>query len=239
MRQRLTVSIAGTYRRYLYRKDVKRRYIWATPMLYSRIICITLLLVAVFYGNRISASPLGEGAGAAARGDRETAIKLLRPLADGGSGPAAVILGNIYAEGDGGPKDVDLAFKWYKIAATHGDLEGENRIGQMLYEGVDVPKDTSASISWYRAAADRGYAPSQFNLGLIYGDDHSGFTDYVQGYMWLSLATIPSNQAPQGWTPAAFKERLAARMTKSQIAEALRRKESWLRSHPSLLKTSP
>ncbi len=51
------------------------------------------------------------------RGDYDTALKELRPLADQGDATAQNSLGNMYFFGRGVPQDYDKAIRWYRLAA--------------------------------------------------------------------------------------------------------------------------
>ena len=68
----------------------------------------------------------------------------------------------------------------------------------------------------------------QFNLGQIYSDDRNDITDYVRAYAWLTIADMHKVDAPPGWTPGAFRDRMAAKMTAAQIAEGRRRVTRWV-----------
>ena len=57
------------------------------------------------------------------RGDYDTALKELRPLAEQGYPLAQATLGLMYAEGQGVPKDYVLAHMWMNLAAAKGVQE--------------------------------------------------------------------------------------------------------------------
>jgi len=193
-----------------------------------RFIALYLVSVIAFYGSEAPADQLGEGAEAAANNDRETAIRLLQPLAEHGNGKAAWVLGDVYAQGLGAPKDAARAIRWYRLAIAYGDLEGYNRIAELYRRGDGVPKDPRSAIRWYSAAAKRGSSIAKFNLGMIYSDDRSGVTDYVKAYAWLTIADMHKADAPPGWTPGAFRDHLKSNMTEAQVAEAKRRVKRWI-----------
>jgi TPR repeat protein len=53
--------------------------------------------------------------------------------------------------------------------------------------------------------------------------------DYVEGYMWLSLAAAQGSK-----TGAAAKKSLAGIMTRQQLAAAEARLGEWHQAHPAL-----
>ena len=50
--------------------------------------------------------------------DYEEALKWAQRLADGGDRPGQLMLGNLYANGEGTPRNLILAYMWFDIAAT-------------------------------------------------------------------------------------------------------------------------
>jgi uncharacterized protein len=120
------------------------------------------------------------------KGEYETALRLTRPLAEQGRSSAQVLLGHMYLNGQG------------------------------------VPKDYAATASWWRKAAEQGEASAQHNLGLMYANGQGVPQDYVIAHMWFSLA------AASGDTDAATnRDKVAARMTPAQVAEAQKLAREW------------
>lgn len=64
------------------------------------------------------AATVAEAHDAYQRGDFETALRLYRPLAEQGNTDAQFLLGEMYAKGQGVPKDYALAYMWYNLAAA-------------------------------------------------------------------------------------------------------------------------
>jgi hypothetical protein len=76
---------------------------------------------------------------------------------------------------------------------------------------------------WYRNAADQGSLVAQFRLSALYESGEGVLQDYIQAYMWISLA-ISRLQTPEY---AAMRENVAAKMSSAQIAEAQRLAREW------------
>ena len=74
----------------------------------------------------------------------------------------------------------------------------------------------------YRVGAEKGDASAQFSLGFMYELGQGVPQDYVQAYMWFSLAAAQGTKGAAEW-----RERLAARMTPAQIAEAQKLASEW------------
>ncbi len=96
------------------------------------------------------------------KGDYATALKELHPLAEDGNAQAQLILGNIYATGQG--------------------------LGHMYAIGQGVTQDFGEATRWYRRAAEQGMPEAQHLLALMYVLGKGVPQDYVQAHLWFTLA---------------------------------------------------
>ena len=96
------------------------------------------------------------------------AAKWCQMAAKQGVAEAQFILGFMYANGQGVPKDYAKAVKWYRKAAEQGDARAQFNLGVMYTFGQGVPKDYAEALKWYRKAAEQGHADAQYNLGVMY-----------------------------------------------------------------------
>jgi TPR repeat protein len=81
---------------------------------------------------------------------------------------AMAVLGNMYREGEGVPKDPAQAVKWYSQAAMRGNRGAQFSLGSMYEEGEGVPKNVVKAAQLYDASARQGLPEAQFALGLSY-----------------------------------------------------------------------
>ena len=72
-----------------------------------------------------------------------------------------------------------------------------------------------------KAKAAAGNATAQSNLGFMYANGESVPEDYVQAYKWYNLAAASADTSAAA-RARRNKDRVAAKMTKEQIAEAQR-----------------
>ena len=103
-----------------------------------------------------------------------------------------------------------------KKAAT-GDAVAQLNLGYAYDVGKGVPQDRAEAVKWYRLAAAQGDERAQFNLGVAYSDGEGVPQNYVQAYKWYNLAAAAGDITAKKW-----KDEIAAKMTKEQIAEAQR-----------------
>jgi len=84
------------------------------------------------------------------------------------------------------------------------------------------PQDYAQAAAWFRKAADQGLAAAQNNLGLVYYNGHGVPQDYAQAHKWFNLAAASGDA-----DAVSNRDRVAAKMTPAQIAEAQRLASEW------------
>jgi uncharacterized protein len=176
-----------------------------------------------------SARDADAGYAAYEKGNYETALKLLRPLAEQGDTRAQSTLGLLYYRGRGVREDHAEALKWFRLAASRGNAVAEFTIGVMYAEGQGVPQDNDEAAKWYRLAADQGHPQAQYNLGLWYAKGDGGSPDTVRAHMWFNLAAarFPASDSRNRSAAVTSRDAVARNMTSDQIAEAQRLARDW------------
>lgn len=181
-----------------------------------------LFLCLLLVSTTVVAAPIDDGQSAYTRGDYPTALKLLRPLAEQGNAQAQFRLGWMYWHGDGVKPDIAGALQWYRKAAEQGDTRAALNLASIYWWGMGgVAKDYTETVKWYRKAADQGDASAQLSLGRMYEKGAGVPQDLVQAYMWISLIKTNNRYSAQSL------DRIAAKMTPDQIAQAKRLAGAW------------
>ena len=178
------------------------------------------------------AGPFEDAVEASNRGDYATALRLFRPLAEQGGVAAQYNLGIMYANGRGVPQDYGEAVRWWRRAAEQGLAGAQHNLGFMYANGRGVPQNYDEAARWYRRAAEQGHAGAQNNLGAMYSTGDGVLQDYVLAHMWFNLAASRFAPSPDRDSAVTNRDRLAARMTPAQIAEAQRLAREWDAAHP-------
>ena len=109
---------------------------------------ITLATITLAHGDT-----LASGRAAYVRGDYVRAARLLFPLAARGNARAQMLLGFMYANGQGVPQAYDAATYWYHLAAEQGDTTAQYLLGLMFDKGHGVPVDEVIAFKWLNLAA--------------------------------------------------------------------------------------
>ena len=132
-----------------------------------------------------------------AQGASAPAIDLMKKAAGQGVAIAARKLGIWYEQGDGVPKNIAEAGRWYLRAAQAGDIEAMHNLGYFYAQGAGgLQKDGGQAEHWFKSAAERGLIASQVNLSIVYSKPESfGLaagndlqTRMNEAYFWAALA---------------------------------------------------
>jgi uncharacterized protein len=171
------------------------------------------------------ADPFGDAKAAYDRKDYQTALKLLKPLADKGEIKAQFALGVMYGNGDGVTKNYSDAEKWFRKAADQGSADAQKNIGGMYEYGEGVKQDYSSAVQWFRKAAEQGDAEAQVDLGKMYYRGEGVEKDMVQAYLLFSLAKAAGSHEAAGWLDLS-----RGIMTPEQTTQAKRLVAEWKKS---------
>lgn len=117
------------------------------------------LLLAVVSARANSARRSADDA--YSRGDYATALKLFRPIAEGGDPIAETHLGQMYYSGLGVPNDYTEAAKWLTLGANQGVDSAQASLSVMYFIGQGVPKDIVLSYMWSSLAATAGFQAAE------------------------------------------------------------------------------
>ena len=107
------------------------------------------------------------------------------------------------------------------------DAVTDNRAGDNAYQRSDF----NEAARLYRKEADQGDAEAQYNLGVMYANGKGVPQDYVRAHLWSNLAAAASLN--DSWTvkdrddAQVNREKIAAKMTPAQIAEAQKLARDW------------
>ncbi len=121
-----------------------------------REILAAALLGLILATSNATAGQFEEGQAAFLKGDFKTAFALWKPLAEKGSKGAQLLVGRMYQEGSGVPKDSHEAARWLTLSANQGLDLAQWYLGFMYVEGDGVPKDLVTAHMWFSLAARQG-----------------------------------------------------------------------------------
>lgn len=131
----------------------------------------------------------------------------------------------MFEHADGVEQDYVQAACWFGKAALQGHAGAQISLGIMFNDGRGVAQNYKRAMDLWEQAAEQGNAIAQFNLGDMYSECRGVEQDYVEELKWYSLAA--DNGDPDA---AKCRDIVEAKMTRQQIAEALRRAKEWLKA---------
>ena len=159
--------------------------------------------------------------------DATQAFQWWERSAEQGVPEAQYKLGNMYSKGRGGVlTDYKLAVYWWSKAAEQGEAWAQYKLGSMYADGKGVEKNPEQAVHWWSKAAEQGHDWAQYKLGKIYADEEGEMEDYLLAYMWFEIASSGGHV-----TASKGKEKLAAKMSKAEISEAMELAQEWSEKH--------
>jgi TPR repeat protein len=73
----------------------------------------------------------------------------------------------MYRRGEGVPRDLVQARRWYEAAAGHGYAEAQFQLGVMWETATGVPPDLAQARHWYAAAERAGHERARDSLSRV------------------------------------------------------------------------
>jgi len=104
-------------------------------------------------------------------------------------------IGDMYADGNGVPKDASEADRWYQYGvdmasagAQAGWLTAEVYLANAYLQSKGVPMDYGEAMHWMQHAAEHGNRQAQVNLGSMYRDGQGTPQNYGEAMYWYRKA---------------------------------------------------
>lgn len=178
-------------------------------------------------------------------GDKQNAVEAFNFAAQKGVPGAQWKLGNMYAEGDGVPRDEYKAFELFSEVAAHANDEDNppqsapfvsnafNRLGTYYRLGIPdtkvKPDYGLARQFYYNAASIFGNADAQLNLARMYLDGQGGDRDLIQAAKWANLAADKGNAEAKALAIDIALDLTQAHLDGKGFVKSAREAASWAR----------
>ena len=137
---------------------------------------------------------------------------------------AQVLLGDLFLEGRGVPRNFSLAWDWYWRAFEDGNAEGAYKLGRLIEAGRGVPRYIPKAIEWYKKAAGKDHVASMVRISEIHRD---GVDDLLPNPIlaakWVAKAEDTRRKAADAAAEAAKR---AAEERERRAAEDKREAEA-------------
>lgn len=120
--------------------------------------------------------------------DYHRAFPDLKEAARRGSPKAQNVLGEMYEDGSGVPKDLQLARTYYEQSAKQGYRAAQFALGSMYEDGTGVAKNSSKAAALFRLAAEQKLGVAEAELGMLYELGEGVPRDRRKAIFWLDQA---------------------------------------------------
>ncbi len=157
--------------------------------------------------------------GAFQRGYFLTALQYATDGATAGNPPSMTLLGELYANGLGVPRDDAKAADWYKLAAARGDRNAMFALGLFAVQGRAGPRDRAQSAKWLAEAAKLGHPQAAYDLALLYIEGQLFPQDFKRAAELLRIAADAGSPQAQYALGTFYKD---GRGVPKDMAEAVK-----------------
>jgi uncharacterized protein len=125
--------------------------------------------------------------------------------------------------------DYVRAARELSVLATQGNPKALGLLGFMYEHGFGEPQAYVAAADLYAQGAAQGNPFAQAMLGLIYDKGHGVPQDFILAYKWLDVAAART-RGHEHDTYARFRDAVASKMSRDEIAVGQRLALSWTAS---------
>ena len=195
---------------------------WRIRILGPAALCGGLIMGAL--ASNAYADGLSDGIAHFEQRDYQSALELLRPLADEGEPRAQYVIAVMFLNGLIKAPSEDTAAGYMHRAADQGYAPAQTELARMYRDGDGVPQHPLASLEWYQRAAENGDVGAQLTLADAYA--YGSPPQLIEAYKWYEIAI-------RYWGPLAVRARevVAEQMTPEQIAQATKLAGDWLKTN--------
>ena len=171
-----------------------------------------------------------EGEDAYLKQDSWVAFLKFAEMARQGDAASQAMVGRLYFQGLGAPRDFRAAAISYEKAANQGHAAAQFQLATLYAHGVGVKQDQARAAQWMEKAADQGVLWAMVGIGQMYKDGSGVTKDPVQALSWMSLAAASAESAETAETirlAKKAKEELEASLAAERVQESQMLARQW------------
>jgi len=113
------------------------------------------------------------------------------------------------------------------VRAEEGDPTSQYFLALMYRSGMQgIEVNSQEARGWLLKASEQGHTKAQFTLGIMHANGEGGLADFVQAYMWFTVAAgaVEGNART---TYLRARDQVQAQMTPERVSEASRMARDW------------
>jgi TonB family protein len=186
---------------------------------------LLLLMLMAGHSGPCRADPTAAGMDAYRHGDYAVALSRLRRYAELGHGPASVVVGRMYLDGQGVAANPATAARYFRFGADNADALAANYLAELYAAGKGVPRDPAEAVRLWRKAGHLGNAFAAHNLGIEYWHGDGVTKDKALALAWLNagIARLKDSEESHRASFVGDRDALLADMTSDEITLAATR----------------
>src|SRR5205807_4014407 len=155
----------------------------------------------------VAAGPQGDVAyGAYQRGYYLAAFQEATRRAGDGDPVAMTLLGDLYSNGYGVPRDEKKALAWFSLAADRNDRQAIFALAMAKFAGRGTAQDLPEAAALLDKAAKLGHVAAAYNLALLYLDGQQVRQDIARAAALLRSAADAGSPEAQYALATLYKE---------------------------------
>ncbi|HEY9789362.1 MAG TPA: tetratricopeptide repeat protein [Candidatus Obscuribacterales bacterium] len=108
--------------------------------------------------------------------------------AENGDATSHYQLALMYHKGNGVPKDLKQAIRWYRKAAEEGLAKAQVQLASMYFRGEGVPAALDKAAFWYERAAEQGDIESCRQIAVMYAEGKGVTASFAKALEWYAHA---------------------------------------------------
>ncbi len=137
-------------------------------------------------------------------------------------------VGDLYENGLGTSRNLQMAMTWYQSAAAQGEPMAMYNVGLLYEAGAGVTRDDAEALAWFRKSAGLVTPRRCTASGKWYVDGRAVGADPVEGLAWYSVADLryPPEDAAEAKSNRRSIEEISSRLSAEQLARARERTEA-------------
>ncbi|MBE7638441.1 hypothetical protein GUA87_16410 [Sneathiella sp. P13V-1] len=184
-------------------------------------LCLTVSLIVTFqHANAESTS----GASAFKQGAYQKAYEIWLKAAQNGDADAQFNVAVMLENGQGIPRDLFSALKWYELAARQNY---PHALGMSEKVQAKITRLHKRELLKHLPKADAGDSLSQIAVATIYAEGRFVKQDKLEALKWLILAAETVKNPTTIKRVNRLSDRLKEDLTEEQIVEVQQRVEAW------------
>lgn len=127
--------------------------------------------------------------------DPALALEWYGKAADQGHIGAQVMLGSLYDEGAGVPRDLQKSIAYYNAASEAGDANATERLAWIYFENEELENNYLKAAALFQSIAAHSH-DAQYMLGYLYYEGKGFPQNYAQARHWFEAARAAGNTRP-------------------------------------------